>query len=130
MAKNKNRKAPATATLLVELLTEELPPKSVRLFGEVFADRVFNGLMQCGLITNRAPGVRVFATARRLGVLIPQVYSKAQDRTNAARLMPAKVAFDAEGNATVALQKRLEKEGLTLPGALQILERRSDEGAE
>jgi len=103
MAKKKMRKVPAAAPLLVELLTEELPPKSVRLFGEVFADRVVNGLTQRGLITIRARGVRVFATARRLGVLIPQVLSKGQDRTNSARLMPAKVAFDAEGKPTKAL---------------------------
>src|SRR5882672_5137613 len=32
------------ATLLVELLTEELPPKSLRMLSEAFKDRLFNEL--------------------------------------------------------------------------------------
>ena len=36
----------ATATLLVELLTEELPPKALKALGEVFADRILNGLVK------------------------------------------------------------------------------------
>ena len=39
------------APLLVELLTEELPPKALARFGEVFSAGVFAGLVQ-----NRANG--------------------------------------------------------------------------
>jgi glycyl-tRNA synthetase beta subunit len=37
------------ATLLVELRTEELPPKSLRLLSEAFLDRVFNELVKMQL---------------------------------------------------------------------------------
>jgi glycyl-tRNA synthetase beta chain len=67
-----------SASLLVELLTEELPPKSLRALSEAFADAVAAALVKAGL----APGGarRVFATPRRLGVLLPDVLSVAKDR--------------------------------------------------
>jgi len=65
--------------LLVEILTEELPPKSLKLLSEVFADRVFNSLVHSNL-NFRVPGIRVFATPRRLGILLPQIHAGAPDR--------------------------------------------------
>jgi glycyl-tRNA synthetase beta chain len=67
------------ATLLVELLTEELPPKSLARLGNAFAQGVLAGLAAQQL-KGGATDQRVFATPRRLGVLIPQVSAKAADR--------------------------------------------------
>ena len=70
------------ATLLVELLTEELPPKSLSRLGQAFADEVFNGLVQHQLKQRDPAGWRVFSTPRRLAVLIPKVSASGNDRSN------------------------------------------------
>ena len=99
------------ATLLVELLTEELPPKALKALGQSFADRIVEGLLQAGLTTRDASAVTIFATPRRLGVAISDVLDRAPDRIETKKLMPARVAYDASGAPTAALMKRLEKEG-------------------
>ena len=96
-------------TLLVELLTEELPPKALKALGEVFTDRILNGLVRANLKL-REPDAIAFATPRRLAVLVPEVLPKAQDRTERIKLMPAKVAFNTDGKPSPALLKRLDKE--------------------
>jgi glycyl-tRNA synthetase beta chain len=101
------------ATLLVELLTEELPPKALKALGQAFADRIVQGLVQAQLAMTDAT-VRQFATPRRLGVAIEGVLDRAPDRVENRKLMPAKVAYDASGAPTAALTKRLEKEGAAL----------------
>ncbi len=70
------------ATLLVELLTEELPPKSLSRLAQVFADEVFNGLVQHQLKLRDFAGWRTFATPRRLAVFIPKVSAAGNDRLN------------------------------------------------
>jgi glycyl-tRNA synthetase beta chain len=107
----------ATATLLVELLTEELPPKALKALGEVFADRILNGLVKANLKLRDPRGVIAFATPRRLAVLVPEVLPEAQDRTERIKLMPAKVAFNTDGKPSPALLKRLDKE----PGGASVL---------
>jgi glycyl-tRNA synthetase beta chain len=98
-------------TLLVELLTEELPPKALAKLGEAFADQILSGLRLYQLARPIPQGVLSFATPRRLAVAIPDVLSQAPDRTESKKLMPIKVAFGSEGKPTAALLKRLEKEG-------------------
>lgn len=68
------------ATLLVELLTEELPPKSLSKLTQAFAGEIFNGLVQHQLKPRDFAGWRVFATPRRLAVSIPKVLDVANDR--------------------------------------------------
>ncbi|HEU0290407.1 MAG TPA: glycine--tRNA ligase subunit beta, partial [Burkholderiales bacterium] len=80
MPEKKVNKRGTPETLLVELLTEELPPKSLKLLSDVFADGVFNSLVKHQL-NFRVPGWRVFATPRRLGMLLPEIYASAPDRT-------------------------------------------------
>ncbi len=101
----------SASTLLVELLTEELPPKTLKTLGQAFADRIAEGLTQAGLTTGAANAVTIFATPRRLGVAIADVHERAADRIETKKLMPARVAYDADGAPTPALMKRLEKEG-------------------
>jgi glycyl-tRNA synthetase beta chain len=83
MAK-KNAIPRAADTLLVELLTEELPPKSLAALGRAFASSLYEELLLRRLFTERpayAPS-KVFVTPRRLAALIPRVLSRAQDRSN------------------------------------------------
>ena len=113
------------APLLIELFTEELPPKALKRLSEAFADGVLNGLSRARLVGGDAKP-QVFATPRRLAVLIPSVSSKADDKLESKKLMPAKVAFDAAGNPSTALTKRLEKEG----ASTKQLERKTEGGNE
>jgi glycyl-tRNA synthetase beta chain len=114
------------ATLLVELFTEELPPKALRQLGETFGHRLQDGLIRAQLKDRVTGDTRIFATPRRLAVSIPRVHAKAADRTESKKLMPSKVAFGADGKPSAALAKRLEKDGAT---ADQI-ERRVEDDAE
>lgn len=79
MPKQPARSPAASATLLVELLTEELPPKALSLLARFFADEVANGLIRCQL-KQRVPDWRSLATPRRLAALVPGVLAVAQDR--------------------------------------------------
>ena len=98
-------------SLLVELFTEELPPKALKHLGEAFGFRLRDVLIRAQLKGHVADDTSIFATPRRLAVLIKDVRPKAADRTEAKKLMPSKVAFGADGKPSAALLKRLEKEG-------------------
>ncbi|MEO8537242.1 MAG: glycine--tRNA ligase subunit beta, partial [Betaproteobacteria bacterium] len=96
----------ANATLAVELVTEELPPKSLKALGAAFADTLAAALARRGLL---GAGTRTsgYATPRRLAVVITDVRAVAPDVDVVDKLMPAKVAFDAQGQPSLALQKKL-----------------------
>src|SRR5689334_12600620 len=70
--------ATKTATLLVELLTEELPPKALKQLGQEFAVKTRDGLAASGL-AGASAGYRTFATPRRLAVQISGVLDAAPD---------------------------------------------------
>ncbi|HEX6266409.1 MAG TPA: glycine--tRNA ligase subunit beta [Burkholderiales bacterium] len=70
---------PEKAQLLVEVLTEELPPKSLRALSEAFMQGVGNALVKAGLAESGGAR-RAFATPRRLAVAIPDVLRAAKDR--------------------------------------------------
>ncbi|WP_449412035.1 glycine--tRNA ligase subunit beta [Pandoraea soli] len=118
----------AQRTLLVELLTEELPPKALARLGDAFADGIANGLRSRGLTTD-ASVVTPYATPRRLAVSISNVLERAPDATIRAKVLPVSVALDADGNPTPPLAKKLAAMGFAdLPVAR--LERAMDGKAE
>ncbi len=92
--------------LLVELLVEELPPKALNTLGEAFAGALMRGLNSRGLLAADSAAIP-FASPRRLAAHISRVHARAPDRPLAHKLMPAAVAFDATGQATPALLKKL-----------------------
>ena len=100
-----------TASLLVELLTEELPPKALARFGEVFSAGVYAGLVQKKLVAENV-AYQWYATPRRLAVLIPHVLSLAPDQEVEEKLMPVSVALGADGQPSPALLKKLEAKGI------------------
>lgn len=104
----------ATAPLLVELLTEELPPKSLRALGEAFAAGVREGLVLHDLADPDPTGLRYYASPRRLAVLVDRVLAQAPERPFTQRLVPASVGLDAQGRPAPALLKKLD--ALGLPG--------------
>ena len=102
-----------TASLLVELLTEELPPKALKRLGEAFADSILKGLTQDGLI-EPATQIRRFASPRRLAVHFTAIRPQAPDRPKKEKLLPTAIALDASGKPTAPLIKKLAALGVTL----------------
>ncbi len=98
-----------TATLsplLIELCVEELPPKALKKLGESFASTVQASLVSQGLCAADA-ACTVFASPRRLGVLIASVALHGDHKNVLQKLMPAAVGLAADGAATPALAKKL-----------------------
>ena len=95
-----------SATLVVELVTEELPPKSLKALGEAFAGGVAEGLRKREFLSGDS-AVTAYATPRRLAVGITSVRAVAPDAQIVDKLMPAKVAWDAQGNPSPAYTKKL-----------------------
>ena len=93
-------------SLLIELLTEELPPKALAKLGDAFAQGLVAGLQSRDLLE---PGARhtPFATPRRLAVLIDGVRAVAPDKAMREKVLPVSVALDADGQPTAPLHKKL-----------------------
>jgi len=95
-----------SATLLIEVLTEELPPKSLRRLGDAFSEGIFAALKTAGLVSESST-VTSFATPRRLAVQVSNVLNHAPDHPVREKLLPTSIAFDAFGKATPPLLKKL-----------------------
>ncbi|WP_068808706.1 glycine--tRNA ligase subunit beta [Thauera phenolivorans] len=115
-------------TLLVELLTEELPPKALPRLGETFATKIVDGLKARGLAPADA-AFRTYASPRRLAVTVAKVAAEGAAKEVTEKLMPVSVALDAEGRPTPALQKKMTAKGIA-PEAVAAFERRMDGKAE
>ena len=95
-----------TQTLLIELLTEELPPKALAKLGKAFADGIVNGLKSRDLLEADSAATS-YATPRRLAVSITKVRAVSPDKSIREKVLPVSVALDANGNATPPLAKKL-----------------------
>ncbi len=96
--------------LLIEIGTEELPPKALRLLATAFAEGVISILKESNFLSGTSHA-KSFASPRRFAVSITNVREKAEDQEITEKLMPTVHAVDASGKATLALQKKLEKLG-------------------
>ena len=97
-----------TAPLLIELLTEELPPKALGRLGDAFAQGLFERLAKAGLVEQDAQAaMQRYATPRRLAVLIPGVRATAPAKQMREKVLPVTVALDANGAPTAPLVKKL-----------------------
>jgi len=85
--------------LLVELGTEELPPKALSAMSTAFAEGLRNGLTGAGISIG---AVEAFATPRRLAVLVRRVAARQPEQRVRRRGPPVSVAFDAQGAPTRA----------------------------
>ena len=92
--------------LLIEFVTEELPPNSLKELGEKFGQLISQGLQEQNFIENA--DTRVYATPRRLGVKILNVAEKSKDEKKLIKLMPTKIGFDENNKPTQALLKKLK----------------------
>jgi glycyl-tRNA synthetase beta chain len=115
------------ATLLVEILTEELPPKSLRALSEAFADRLLNDLVRAQLKLRASGERRIYATPRRLAVSIPQVAPAGEDRESEITGPSAKAPAEAiagfarkHGIGPEALERRATAKGEVLVARINI----------
>ncbi|WP_397450711.1 glycine--tRNA ligase subunit beta [Pseudomonas sp. NA-150] len=96
---------------LVELGTEELPPKALNTLADAFLAGIEKGLQAAGLDFTAK---RVYAAPRRLAVLITQLATQQADRSVNLDGPPRQAAFDAEGNPTQAALGFAKKCGVEL----------------
>jgi len=115
-------------TLLIELQTEELPPKALAKLGAAFASGIANGLKARGFLEDDS-AVTAHSTPRRLAVTITRVRATSPDKTIREKVLPVSVALDKDGNPTAPLAKKLAALGFP---DLQVadLERAQDGKAE
>ncbi|CAJ0990704.1 glycine--tRNA ligase subunit beta [Pantoea sp. Nvir] len=104
-------------TFLVEIGTEELPPKGLRNLAEAFAMHVTVELDSMGLAHGK---VHWFATPRRLALKVASL-SMVQPSHEVQKRGPAlSAAFDANGNATKAAESWARGHGITLAQANRL----------
>jgi glycyl-tRNA synthetase beta chain len=101
-----------TRPLLVELFTEELPPKALQELGRAFAEGIRAVLVKRGLLAADRPAAD-FATPRRLAVRLDGVLAQAPEQAFREKLMPAKVGLAPDGTPSAALLKKLAAKGLS-----------------
>ena len=108
----------SNATLLIELGTEELPPKALKSLGLAFRDGIVQGLSSRKLSHGE---VQWFASPRRLAVKIAQVTLRGEDEAVEVLGPPADKAKDADGNWTPAAAGFAKKQGIA-PESLEVLD--------
>jgi glycyl-tRNA synthetase beta chain len=108
---------------LIELGTEELPPKSLKSLSLDFAELMRSALEASGL----APaGVEVFATPRRLAMLLREVPIQQADQLIEKRGPALQVAFDKEGKPSRAAQGFAKSCGVSFD---RLSQRKTDKGS-
>ncbi|OAJ62808.1 glycine--tRNA ligase subunit beta [Paraburkholderia ginsengiterrae] len=119
---------PHQATLLVELLTEELPPKALARLGDAFAEGIAERLAARDLVEGELSFER-YATPRRLAVTIRNVRAVAPEKHVREKVLPVSVALDKDGQPTAPLAKKLAALGFP-DFSVNDLERAQDGKAE
>ena len=98
-------------SLLVELQTEELPPKALKKLSEAFAQNLTKSLASQHFLEEGSQ-TTVFGSPRRLAALLTKVLAKSPDQAFKQKLVPVKVGLDADGNPTPALEKKMKALGI------------------
>ena len=111
-----------SADLLVEIGSEELPPKALQKLSNAFTQGVIDGLTKSGFEIGE---VQSFATPRRLAMLIKDVPSSQPDRDVERKGPNLKAAYDADGKPTKALEGFARSCGTT---ADQLEQQETDKG--
>lgn len=101
----------STSDFLVELGTEELPPKALLNLAQSFKNGIEKGLQAAGLSYR---DIQFFGAPRRLAVLVDTLSLHQPDRRVDLDGPPLQAAFDAQGNPTPAALGFAKKCGATL----------------
>jgi len=103
----------ASKPLLIELGTEELPPKALDELAAAFLRGVSDGLSKRGVEAN-LDEAKLYASPRRLAVHIPSVAVNQPEQSVERRGPAVNAALDAEGNPGKALQGFAQSCGVTV----------------
>ena len=104
-------------TFLVEIGTEELPPKALKTLATSFADNVEAELNQAGLTFSK---IEWFAAPRRLAVKVLNLATQQPSKEIEKRGPAVSAAFDAEGKPTKAAEGWARGCGITVEQAERI----------
>lgn len=88
-------------SLLIEIGTEELPPKALKQLSDAFGAGVIEGIRDADLHFGE---VKLYASPRRLAILIQNLELQQSDKQVERRGPAVKAAFDADGKPTKAVQ--------------------------
>ena len=100
-----------TQNFLVEIGTEELPPKALKTLATSFADNVEAELNQAGLTFDK---IEWFAAPRRLAVKVLNLATQQPSKEIEKRGPAVSAAFDAEGKPTKAAEGWARGCGITV----------------
>ncbi|WP_295665223.1 glycine--tRNA ligase subunit beta [uncultured Haemophilus sp.] len=106
-----------TQNFLVEIGTEELPPKALKTLATSFADNVEAELNQAGLSFDK---IEWFAAPRRLAVKVLNLATQQPSKEIEKRGPAVSAAFDAEGKPTKAAEGWARGCGITVEQAERI----------
>ena len=106
-----------TQNFLVEIGTEELPPKALKALATSFADNVEAELNQAGLTFDK---IEWFAAPRRLAVKVLNLATQQPSKEIEKRGPAVSAAFDAEGKPTKAAEGWARGCGITVEQAERI----------
>lgn len=107
----------STETLLIELGTEELPPKSLKTLAIAFYENIKAQLDSNDLSYAE---IKWFATPRRLAVQVLELSDKQADKVVEKRGPAVDVAFDENGQASKAAQGWARSNGITVEQAERL----------
>jgi glycyl-tRNA synthetase beta chain len=107
-----------TENCLIELGTEELPPKALKSLGEAFAQQFELALSSANLPFG---SVNWFAAPRRLAVYVSDLAESQEDKTVEKRGPAVSAAFDADGNPTKAAQGWARGNGIDVADAERLV---------
>ena len=108
-----------SADFLIELGTEELPPKVLKSLSQAFTDGVVSGLREQGLNFGTT---EAFAAPRRLAIVIKGLETQTPDQDLVIWGPPTKVAFADDGTASRAAEAFASKNGVTVDQLSALVE--------
>jgi glycyl-tRNA synthetase beta chain len=108
-----------SADFLIELGTEELPPKALKSLSGAFTDGVVAGLRDLGLNFDR---VVSYAAPRRLAITISALETQTPDKDLVIWGPPTKVAFAEDGTPSRAAEAFASKNGVSVDQLSSLVE--------
>jgi glycyl-tRNA synthetase beta chain len=107
-----------TETLLIELGTEELPPKSLRILATTFYEQIKLQLDEAKLSYS---DIYWYATPRRLAVKVDNLVANQAEKAIEKRGPAVSVAFDAEGKPSKAAEGWARSNSITVAQAERLI---------
>lgn len=102
VSNNPDSSSSEARTLVVEIGTEELPPKALKSLSEAFSESVGTALKNAGMLDDENLSWHAYASPRRIAVKIERVLSIQPDLTQQRKGPSLTAAFSPDGSPTPA----------------------------